>query len=235
MTDAPLISCIVPAYNSERFVTEALDSIVAQTYRPLEIICCDDGSTDGTAAIVSGYGADVRHLRQPTAGPAATRNLGVRAARGAFIAFLDADDRWYPDKLARQVARFAARPELEVSVTHAELFWADEVERARYRTHARSRSLPGYATTTMLARCDIFARVGPFNSALWFSDATEWFLRAAECGVVVEMLPEVLTAHRMHGSNLTRRRDADSRAEFLRIVKQALDRRRGRASGSPHA
>jgi len=96
-----LISCIVPVFNGERYVSEALDSILAQTYRPLEIIVADDGSIDGTAAVVASYGEQVIYLRQANAEPAA-RNLGLSAARGEFVAFLDAVDLWHPEKLAHE-------------------------------------------------------------------------------------------------------------------------------------
>ena len=82
-----LISCIVPVFNGERYLREALGSILAQTYRPLEIIVADDGSTDGTSEIVAAFGDRVRYLRQRNQGPSTARNLGIRAATGDFIAF----------------------------------------------------------------------------------------------------------------------------------------------------
>ncbi len=230
MMTPPLVSCIVPVFNGERYLKEALESIRAQTYRPLEIIVADDGSTDGTAAVVADYGAQVRYLRQPTAGPSATRNLGLRAAQGEFVAFLDADDLWHPEKLARQMARFQARPDLDVCVTHVKNFWIPELsqEAERYKDHPRAQALPGYISGTLLTRRSVFDAVGPFNSELWFGDAMEWFLRATERGVVMELLPDVLTNHRLHHANIARRLNAASRAEFLQIVKKSLDRRRGR-------
>jgi glycosyltransferase involved in cell wall biosynthesis len=225
---APLVSCVVPAFNSERYLHEALDSIDAQTYRPIEIIVADDGSTDGTAEIVSRYRAPVRFVTQATAGPAATRNLGLRAARSDLIAFLDADDRWHPEKLARQVERFATRPELAVSVTHIQNFWIHELqeEARRLRDHARTHPMPGYVTMTMMVRRETFERVGPFDESLWHTDAGDWFLRAAQQGAVIELLPEVLVSHRMHHGNLSRRYGPSSRAEFVRLVKRSLDARR---------
>src|SRR5215469_8348389 len=101
---SPLVSCIVPVFNGEQYLAEALDSILTQTYRPLEIIVADDGSTDGTAAVVARYGNRVRYLFQPNAGTAAACNLGIKAAQGDFIGFLAADDLWHPEKLARQLA-----------------------------------------------------------------------------------------------------------------------------------
>src|SRR5262249_2428536 len=107
-----LISCIVPVFNGERYLREALDSILAQTYQPLELIVLDDGSTDGTAALVAGYGERIRYLWQANAGEAGARNRGLSIAQGEFVAFLDADDLWHPEKLRRQLARLHDRPEL---------------------------------------------------------------------------------------------------------------------------
>jgi glycosyltransferase involved in cell wall biosynthesis len=223
-----LVSCIVPVFNGERYLREALDSILAQTYRPLEVVVADDGSTDGSAAVAAAYGDRARWLSQPTAGPAATRNLGLRAARGEFVAFLDADDLWHPEKLSRQVARFAARPELGVSVTHIQNFWiADLVEEAaRLRDDPRAGPLPGYVTMTMMARRTLFDSVGPFDESLWHTDAADWFVRVAAQGVVIEMLPDVLAHHRMHRTNLSRRMGPGSRREFVGMVKRSLDWRR---------
>lgn len=227
----PLISCVVPTFNSARYLGEALDSILAQTYRPIEVIVTDDGSTDGTVDVVDAYSEHIRFVSQPTSGPSATRNLGLCAAKGGFVAFLDADDLWHPEKLERQMRRFEERRDLDVSVTHVRMFWADPLseERAHYQDHSRAQNIPGYATTTLLAPRRVFDTVGPFNTEYWFGDATDWFLRAREEGLVMELMPDVLTYHRMHESNLTRRRSRESRDEFLTIVKESLDRRRKKA------
>jgi glycosyltransferase involved in cell wall biosynthesis len=108
-----LVSCIVPVFNGEKYFPEAVDSILAQTYRPLEVVVADDGSTDGTAALVAGYGDQVRYLFQPNTGTAAACNLGLKAAQGDFIAFLAADDLWHPERLARQMSRFQRPPDLD--------------------------------------------------------------------------------------------------------------------------
>ncbi len=234
----PLISCIVPAFNGERYLGEALDSILAQTYRPLEVLVADDGSTDGTAAVLVGYGPLVRSLWQLNAGPAAARNLGLRTAGGEFIAFLDADDLWHPEKLTRQMARFAARPELDLCVTHARNFWIPELrERAAlYRGHPRmTASLPGYSPVTLLARRALFDTVGGFDVTLPVGEDTDWFLRAAEHAAVMELLPDVLVYRRLHQTNMGWRalpRDSKEREVFVRVIKASLDRRRGRNGGA---
>jgi glycosyltransferase involved in cell wall biosynthesis len=228
---APLISCIVPVFNGERYLGEALDSVLAQGYRPLEIIVADDGSTDGTAATVAAYGDQVRYLRQPNKGPAAARNFGLEAARGEFIAFLDQDDLWHPEKLTRQFGRFETQPELDASVTHVRLFWdaALRLEEEQFRGHRITRDLPGYITGTLLARRTLFEAVGLFDTDLRYGDAMGWFLRAAEHGATVELLSDVLLYHRMHRTNLSRREAVSSRGEFLHILKASLDRKRRRA------
>jgi glycosyltransferase involved in cell wall biosynthesis len=227
-----LISCVVPVFNGERFLAEALDSILGQSYTRTEIIVADDGSTDGTAAVLDRYAARVRVVGQLTAGPASTRNLGLRAATGEFVAFLDADDRWHPEKLALQMEVFRGKPELEACVTYAQMFWESSLaeEAEEFRDHPRTAPVPGFATTTLLARRAVFDRVGYFNTSLWFSDATDWFLRAREQCVLLEVVPKVLVFHRMHENNLTRRRSQASRQEFARIVHESLARRRSAAT-----
>ena len=226
--DKPLISCVVPAFNSERFVAEAVESILAQNYRPIEVLVVDDGSSDATAEIVRGFGDPVLLVQQETAGPAATRNRGIRAARGDFLAFLDADDLWHPEKLERQMALLQERPELDFCLAHVQMFWPDEMaeERERLARHPRSEPVPGFATTTLLARRVAFEKLGDFGTGLWFTDATDWFIRAREEGLQMEVLPETLVFHRMHPTNLTRRREEESREEFLSMLKRSLDRRR---------
>jgi GT2 family glycosyltransferase len=102
--DAPLVSVVMPAYNSARYIAQALDSALEQDYPALEIVVVDDGSTDDTVNIVTRYGDKVRLLSQKNQGSAAARNLGIREARGKYIAFLDADDAWWPHKIRHQVA-----------------------------------------------------------------------------------------------------------------------------------
>jgi glycosyltransferase involved in cell wall biosynthesis len=223
------VSCIVPVYNGERYLAQALESIVSQSHQQLEILVVDDGSTDGTAAVAAGYAPRVRYLAQQNAGPAAARNRGVAAAGGEFVAFLDADDLWHRDKLARQIARFTARPELDYCVGHVQNFWEAELreEAERFEGHARGHPIAGYVTGTLVARKSLFQRVGNFNPSLGHGDAADWFLRADAAGAVKEMLPDVLLYRRLHQNNRSRVLAADSRGEFLHLLKRALDQRRG--------
>jgi len=223
-----LISCIVPVFNGETYLAEAIESILKQSYRPIEIIIADDGSTDGTATVAGRYGKQIRYLRQANAGTAAARNLGLSAAAGEFVAFLDADDLWHPEKLARQMAHFQTPPELDYCVSHVQNFWIPELieEEKRFRDHRMSKALPGYVTGTLLARRDCFNTVGQFNTAIEHADDTEWFLRANERGAASELLPDVLLYRRLHYTNLSRVKASNSRDQYLQVLKTALDRRR---------
>ena len=221
-----LVSCIVPVHNGARFLGEALASIAAHHYQPREIIVVDDGSTDDTARVASDSGIALRYLRQEHGGGPSARNHGMREARGSFFAFLDADDRWHRDKLILQMARFEARPELDISLGHVQNFWMPEVdaERARFAGTRRTAPIPGYTASTLVARREVFARLGPFNAAMKHGEQTEWFLRARESGAEIELLPDVLLERRLHGDNVSRHKAEASLAQYFALLKGHLER-----------
>ncbi|MCK4622644.1 MAG: glycosyltransferase family 2 protein [Desulfuromonadales bacterium] len=107
-----LVSVIIPAYNAGSFIAEILSSVLAQTYRPLEIIVVDDGSQDDTARKAAECGAEIRVIRQENAGPSAARNTGIQTAKSEWIAFLDADDQWTRNKLVKQIQIMEKDPSL---------------------------------------------------------------------------------------------------------------------------
>lgn len=221
------ISCIVPVYNGERFLAEALDSILAQTHQAFEIIVIDDGSTDGTPEIVASYGELVRYEQQENAGPASARNVGLDLACGDLVAFLDADDLWHREKLALQLARFQQRPELRFVLGHVENFWMPELrdEEARIGDHQLKRPLPGYVFQAMLARRSVFDIVGRIDPRLRISEDSDWFSRAQACGTVMEIIPETVVYRRFHSANISRNQNA-LRAGLLEVVHAALLRNR---------
>jgi glycosyltransferase involved in cell wall biosynthesis len=221
----PLVSCIVPVFNGERYLRETLESILGQTYGPLEAIVADDGSTDDTRAVVEAFDGRVRYLHQPNGGHAAARNLGLRAAQGDAVAFLDADDLWHPEKLERQAVRFRERPELDVCITFVQEFRSPELSAGESSSDAQP--VPGYSASTLLARSALFDAVGRFDPALRHGNDTDWFLRAEDHGAVVELMPDVLVYRRLHDNNRSRLLADASRREYVRIVKASLDRRRG--------
>ena len=226
-----LISCIVPVYNGERHLEEALDSILAQRWRPLEVLVVDDGSTDGSGAIARCMAErlpEVRVLTQENSGPVVARNTGLAACRGELICFLDADDLWHPEKLVRQIALFDANPKLDYCVHHVQNFWEDDLagEAERYADHARGQPIPGYVTPCLMARRRAFDKIGVFDPSLQHGDSMDWFLRARAGGLDGELMADVLAYRRMHASNRSRTHASRSLEEFFGILKQSLDRKR---------
>jgi len=223
----PLISCIIPAHNAERFLGEAVESALAQTYQPIEVVIVDDGSTDSTADVAGSFANTVRYVHQANAGASAARIRGIEATTGELIALLDADDVWLPEKLDRQATEFVRRPELDALFTYVQNFWIDELreEAERFKDHRIARPLPGYVGGTMMVRRSAFERYGPFE-LLHHGEVTEWILRARDAGATIDILPDVLTRRRLHQSNLSRVLQDRSRDQFLHIVKAHLDRER---------
>lgn len=207
MARDPTISCVVPVFNGAAYINDALDSIAAQTLSVVETIVVDDGSTDETATVVSEFSGPVTYVYQDNAGPAAARNTGINLARAEFIAFLDADDMWHPEKLARQAARFQARPELGYCLTYKRNFWEPSLkhEEARLRRegHIITKDVPGYVMQTMLARKATFDKVGLMDPSLRIGEDTDWIARAEHRGVMRELLTDALVFRRLHERNLS--------------------------------
>ncbi len=227
-----LVSCIIPVYNGERYLAETLASVLAQTYEPIEIIVADDGSTDDTPRVVRACRGRIAYLWQENAGAPMARNLGLAHARGAYIGFLDADDKWHPEKIARQANRFSTRPGLQVSFTLIQSYWSEDVPEARrIDSPGLAKPVPGYVCPTMLARREVFDVVGAFEASLRHASEPAWILKAAELGVVMELVPEVLVARRLHAANESHRAARRVYEEYLHFLKATLDRRRQGSEG----
>jgi glycosyltransferase involved in cell wall biosynthesis len=215
-----LVSVILPVFNSERFLAEAIESVRAQSFGNLEVIVVDDGSADNSAKVAQGY--PLRCFRQEHRGQGAARNFGIRQARGGFLAFLDSDDLWMPEKTARQMARLTARPELEAVFGRVEQF-SGKPGSPGFRSAGVVRN--GIVPGAMLIRSASFARIGPFAEDRRIGEFLDWYARAVEAGLVSEVLPEVVLRRRIHEDNLMRRPETDT-SEYARILKAVLDRRR---------
>ena len=207
----PVVSVIVPAYNSAATIASTLDSVLGQTFLAMEVIVVDDGSTDGTAAIARGMGDDrLRVLSQNNAGQAAARNYGMAAARGQYFAFIDTDDWWTPAKLAAQVAALDAHPEAGMAYS-----WTVLVDDDRQPIGGRveapfSGRVHGLLLVTdfissgsnALVRRDAIAQVGPFEPDLVPSeDWAMWLRIAAEFETVCVPKPHVLYRQRPSSSS----------------------------------
>lgn len=226
-----LVSVVIPAHNSERYIVPALDSILAQRHRPIEIVVVDDGSTDSTAQIVRRYGSEVRLIQQEQHGHPAARNAGIRIASGAFLGFLDHDDLWSADKLELQMAAFESNPDLDLVFGHIQNFFTPEMtHQERSRLAVPLKPLPGLLQGAMLARRASFDCVGVFSEKRGTGDFLDWYGRALHARMKIEMLPETVVHRRIHADNY-QRTHKNERREYLQAVKELLDRRRGAGLG----
>lgn len=218
------VSVIIPTFNRENYLADAIASVLAQTVPPDDVIVVDDGSTDGSAEIVRQF-PTVRYCWQANQGAAAARNCGVELAQGNFLAFLDSDDRWLPDKLERQLAAFEA-PDLDMVFGHVQQFHSPELDDStRQRLRILTEVMPGYHVGTMLIRRSSFRRVGPFETQWRTAEFISWHSRATHLGLRAQMLPDVVMQRRLHGGNMGVLQQ-DNRREYVRVLKTALDRRR---------
>jgi glycosyltransferase involved in cell wall biosynthesis len=226
----PSVSVIIPIHNSGKYLREAIDSVLAQRYSPLEVLVVDDGSSDNGPESASSYGLQVRVIAIPHRGHPAARNAGVAASTGDFLAFLDADDLWTANKIELQLQAFAADPSLDLVFGHMQNFISlDLTEEERAKIKCNSTVLPGLLQGSMLARRGSFERVGPFAEERKMGDFLDWYGRATLGNLNMLMLPETLVRRRIHLANF-QRTHKHLRRENLLVLKKLLDLRR--AAGS---
>jgi glycosyltransferase involved in cell wall biosynthesis len=211
----PTISALIAAYQSERWIAEALDSILAQTCPADEVIVVDDGSTDGTSAVLDRYAGHIRVIRQPNGGCPAAFNTAIRAATADYVALCGSDDVWEPRKLEWQSEAIRADPELDVLFGHAavtgntdgELYKRPPgeglLDRAAF-TDALYRENFVCAPSVVIRR-SLFERLGPFVENFCADDYEYWF-RVLRAGGHFYYDPRPLLSYRRHDGNLTRRR-----------------------------
>ena len=205
------ISVVIPAYNAGHTLSAALDSVLAQTHPPDEVIVVDDGSTDATATIAGAYGSPVRCMSLTNSGVARARNAGIAAARGDLVAFLDADDVWLPEKLARQTELMDARPDVGLCFTAVkradENLVPIEILPARdYEDFCEAlllfSNVVQTSSSTSVVRRDLLAHCGGYDPR--FSQCADWDL-AIRLSLLTTFAPidEPLVIYRASPTNMS--------------------------------
>ena len=226
-----LISVIIPVYNAERYLAEAIASVLAQSYAPIELIVVDDGSTDGSLEVALHW-PRVRCVRQIHSGAAAALNHGMRLARGALLAFLDADVLWTAGNLEQQVKTLRANPGLDMVFAHFEQFHSSELdESTKDKLRGAGERLASIGVGTLLIRRQTLLKVGFLSEQLEVAYFAEWYTRAVDAGAKSMLLPSVLLKRRLHTQNLGVRLRGTAKSEYARVLKDSLDRRRRAAAG----
>lgn len=231
---------VIPAYNAAAYVAGAVDSVLAQSFRDLEVVVVDDGSSDETPAILGGYDRPVRCVRQDNRGVASARNRGIEEGRGRFVAFLDADDLWRPEKLERQLGALRARPGHRAC---ASAFTVVDVGLTPLEVHRIEPREPGLldlllrgnvigTPSTVLCERSLLAEAGGFDPAL--SQCADWelWIRLRTRTAFV-CLDEPLAIYRRHAGNMSRsvallERDSTGVLEKAFALPELPDGLRGR-------
>jgi glycosyltransferase involved in cell wall biosynthesis len=226
----PLVSVIIPVFNGERFLREAVESVLAQKYSPVEIIIVDDGSTDGTATVARSFPETVRYLHQTNHGPAAARNRGIEQAQGDLIAFADTDDLWPSHKLELQLPYLIRDSKIDIVLGRIQQVLLSE-------TQAKEIGDPAFSVNlgSAVIRKSCFERVGLFDETMRYSEDVDWFMRAREGAAAIMTTDAVTLFYRQHEQNMTRGKST-SELNVLKALKKSLDRRReqtGFASALP--
>ena len=212
----PLVSVVIPAWNAAAFLEDALASVAAQDYQPIEAIVVDDGSVDGTSEVARSFRPAVTLIEQLHAGIGAARNTGIAAACGEYLAFLDADDLWTPSSLSLRLSALQERS--------ADIVYGQVIE---FRGGVDSPPATGLLPGAALLRASAFRRVGPFRTDLRVGEFIDWWARAREAGLRIESLDRPALRRRIHDSNIGIRERA-SRTDYVQVARAALERRRRR-------
>lgn len=209
----------MPAYNAGRFIREAIDSILSQTYPNLELIVVNNGSTDETLDIVQSYGDRLFCCSREQRGIAPARNMGVEKSSGDFLGFMDADDIAHERRFEIEMQKFIENPSLDMVFAHMTNFH-DGV------SNSDRDPIPGVVPGSLLIRRDSFFRVGFFEAGPKAAEFVEWLIHARSLDLRETICPEVLLRRRVHSDNIGVREKAEIQQSYVRQIKAALDRRR---------
>lgn len=228
----PRVTVVIPTFNSARYLRETIDSVLAQTFTDLEVVVVDGGSTDDTARIIQEYGERLRFVYEPSPIPNHSRNMGVRAARGEYVAFLDGDDKWLLEKLEKQVALAKSKPHVGLFYAGILLFESDTgavIGHSDFRWFQRGRVLRELykwqfvpSPTPLIRRC-VFDQVGLFDETNPSADDWEMWLRIAS-RYEFDYVPEYLALYRVHASVMGNRSAEIYENEIIRFAVDAAKR-----------
>jgi glycosyltransferase involved in cell wall biosynthesis len=226
----PLVSVVIAVKNGERYLSSAIKSVTGQHYRPLEIIVIDGQSKDSSAMIARSF-KEVRYIVQERAGLADAWNIGIDAAHGEFMAFLDHDDLWAKDKLNTQVDHLLENPELQFTIAKVRFF----LEKGHsiplgFKEELLDRDVPGRIPGTLVARKDLFKEVGKFSTDLTIASDVDWFVRVKDENIPYTFIDKTLLYKRVHNKNLSNEAKLNNK-ELLRILRKSIKDQRNLRSG----
>ncbi len=234
----PLVSVILPVYNGEKFLANAIKRIQQENYKPLEILVINDGSTDRTAAIMAEFQDEIRSFHQENQGPAAARNYGLRMAQGEFYAFFDVDDLWVEGLFEQMLDQLLKDQNAEIiqGLIQQVLLTESTTSQNHISDSDANQDIPDKPyrfinLTSALYRKSAFEKVGILDESLMTGEDLDWFFRAWEHRIRKIDIDEVFLIYRKHKTNITRDTQL-VRSGIVRSYKKRRDRLEGSSIGS---
>ena len=216
----PLISVLIPTYNNGKYIKQAIESVYAQNYDNIEIIVVDDGSTDNTKEIVEKY-KDIKYFYTKHKGIPFVRNLALEKSHGEYIAFLDSDDYWLPEKLNTQIQYFKNHSECEIVFTKHENFFEEEKIKTDKRAihEKKQETIENKILPSALIKKRLFEKYGVFDENFQTGEDTELIYRMTKKGVSFDCcIDKVLYMRRLHGNNITLIKNP----KYLKVIADIL-------------
>jgi glycosyltransferase involved in cell wall biosynthesis len=224
----PKVSVVIPTYNRERLIARAVESVLAQTFKDYEIILIDDGSTDQTKEILRSFEGRIRYIYQTNAGISGARNRGIQESSGEYIAFLDSDDTWLPEKLAEQVRILDTRP--EIGIVYARMPIINEAgKQIGLKPQAESgknfdeliRLWGDLPTSTVMVRKACFEKAGLFDTTLPPMEDIDMWIRISRFYGLYEIEGKTLALYHYHDDQITKKR-AKAYEALIKLYKKIL-------------
>jgi glycosyltransferase involved in cell wall biosynthesis len=223
--NTPLVSIVLAVKNGERYLAEAIKSVLAQTFKSYEIIVVDDNSTDNTLNIINSY-SQVGYIFNKGKGTSHARNVGIDAATGKFIAFQSHDDIWTPDKLSTQVDYMAKHPDIQYTIAKMKFFLEDgHSPPSGFRRELLSGNHIGMIPETLLVRKTLFSKIGKFDPEYDVAEDVDWFARANDANVPMAIIPKILLHKRIHNTNKSSN-VAKNNLDLLKLLRKSIERKR---------
>lgn len=222
---SPLVSVIIPVFNGEKYIVEAIQSILNDDYPFKEIIVVNDGSTDNTTKVISAFD-NIKIINQQNLGVSNARNAGIRLASGEFITHLDADDIWMPGRLANCLNFFGENPETDFVLGLQQMF----LEQGAVKPPAiKQEWLENYKEASnngvIMVRKACYQKIGLFDASLKNGEDTEWLLRARDAGLISARVPFVFIKRRIHDTNLTNGQSQEYKKMLFKIMRESVKRK----------
>lgn len=220
------IDVIVPVFNGEKYIAEAIESVLCQSLSPASICIVDDGSSDMTLAVVDNYRDHVSVITQANSGAGSARNAGIKATSSPYVAFLDADDTWLENCL-ESLARVLLRDEQnDCAIGLVEQYISPDLSKQEAsQLDCHEGLAPAYCPGGILITRSIFDRVGVFDERFRLGEFIDWYHHAASMGVRFGLAGQQVLKRRIHLTNTGRTRK-DMRSNYAAVARQAIQRRR---------